>query len=359
MVPLRVREGRKGGAHPRAEPPADPRQGGGEGPAARRAHRPRARAPAHVGPPGHHPQLGLRLREVARLEADHAHGGDPADGRGAELKLFVKSKERINEMNNATKKPTPGSKKDAIGHVVLSPSATATDGAALASCVGMKFEKAVHMRITISETSVPNPDKWEFQPKSVSVLSAWAGDVQIHLGALVSKIMNTKESSRAIWNGFEIKPRMVMQLIRCLGICDRLKGNVNIVNFLGLEYVFSSGPFTSVAGYDKIQEVRKCRYAEIVDTRSESHLQYIEDEVKVWRDVGRDNIDKLLKKTHKLSYEDAVCMVENELKVCCLVARRLLQCDNHWSYYQYEAGRTVKVNNNNSYHVSYQPKFKK
>ena len=31
------------------------------------------------------PQLPLRVREVARLEADYARGGDPADGCGAEL----------------------------------------------------------------------------------------------------------------------------------------------------------------------------------------------------------------------------------------------------------------------------------
>ena len=55
--------------------------GGREGSATRRAHHPRARAPAHVGPPGHHPRIDLRLRKVARLEADHARGGDPADGR--------------------------------------------------------------------------------------------------------------------------------------------------------------------------------------------------------------------------------------------------------------------------------------
>ena len=33
-------------------------------------------------------RIDLRLREVARLEADHARGGDPADGRGAELIHF-------------------------------------------------------------------------------------------------------------------------------------------------------------------------------------------------------------------------------------------------------------------------------
>ncbi len=262
-------------------------------------------------------------------------------------------------MKNATKKPTTESKKDAIGHIVLSPSATAADGAALASRVGMKFDKAVHMRITINETSAPYPDDWEFQPKSVSVLSAWAGDVQIHLGALVSAVINTKESSKAIWNGFEIKPRMIIQLIRCLrsNTFDSLTVNVNIANFFGLEYVFM--PFTCVSDYAGMQKVRKHRYAEIIDTRPESHLQYIKDEVKVWRDVGHDNVEKLLEKTHKLSYEDAVYMIEDELKVCRLVARRILQSDDHWSDYQLVAGKTVKEADNVYRCVAYQPNFKK
>lgn len=260
-------------------------------------------------------------------------------------------------MKNTTKKPTPKSKKAAIGHIVLSPSATAADGAALASRVGVKFEKAVHMRITINETSAPKPVKWEFQPKSMYVLSAWAGDVQIHLGALVSAIMNTKESAKTIWNGFEIKPRMVIRLVEYLRINNHFNDNVNIINLLGLEYAFHFGG--STGEYDDMQKVRQRRYAEIVDTRPESHLRYLEDEIKVWRDVGQDNIDKLLKKTHMLSYEDAVYMIEDELKVCRLMARQLLQCDDHWSDYRYKAGKMVKEAKNVYRCVSYQPDFKK
>ena len=69
----------------RAEPEADPHQGGGDGSASLRANHLRARAQVHVRAADHRSGLHLRLREVARLEADHARGGDPADGRGAEL----------------------------------------------------------------------------------------------------------------------------------------------------------------------------------------------------------------------------------------------------------------------------------
>ena len=71
------------------------------------------------------------------------------------------------------------------------------------------------------------------------------------------------------------------------------------------------------------------------------------------------NVERILRMTRKLSYEEAVYMVERELHVCRLVARQLLKRDRRWSYYQYEAGKTVKVNDNYSYHVSYQPDFKK
>ena len=69
----------------------------------------------------------------------------------------------------------------------------------------------------------------------------------------------------------------------------------------------------------------------------------------------------LLKKTRKLSYEEAVYMVERELKVCRLVARNLLQADDHWSDYQYMAGKQVKVSDGLVDYkvIPYQPEFTK
>ena len=70
-----------------------------------------------------------------------------------------------------------------------------------------------------------------------------------------------------------------------------------------------------------------------------------------------ETIEKLLKKTRKLSYEEAVYMVERELNVCRLVARHLLKTDSHWTYYQYNAGTTVKVSDRVYKTIPYQPKF--
>lgn len=246
------------------------------------------------------------------------------------------------------------------GYVVLSPSACASDAASLAARVGVKFEKTVRMRIDISDAEAPEPDKWHFRPVSVSVLSAWAGDVQLHLGSVVAAVVKMGgKTAHAEWNGFVINPKLIMKLIVALRRYDNIKGkNVNVENLIGLQYSFSCS-YSELVGIEDMREVSK--YAQIVDTRSETTLQFLKDNHRVWGRGGPDRvetIEKLLKKTRKLSYEEAVYMVERELNVCRLVARDLLTRDNHWSYYQWEAGTTVKVGDRMYETIPYQPKFK-
>lgn len=243
------------------------------------------------------------------------------------------------------------------GYVVLSPSACAADAASLAARVGVKFEKTVRMRIAISDAAVPEPEKWNFRPVSVSVLSAWAGDVQLHLGRVVAAVMKMGgKVTKAEWNGFVINPKLIMKLIVALGRYDNIKGkNVNVENLIGLQYSFSCS-YSELVGIDAMRKIR--RYAEIVDTRSDTTLQFLKDEHRAWRGGSREMLEDLLKKTRKFSYEEAVYMVERELKVCRLVARHLLKTDRHWSYYQWSAGKTVKVNDWMSKAIPYQPKFK-
>ena len=246
------------------------------------------------------------------------------------------------------------------GYVVLSPSASATDAASLAARAGVNFEKTIKMRIAISEAKVPEPDKWEFRPVSVSVVSAWAGDVQLHLGSIFASVMKMGgKAAHAEWNGFEINPRLVMKLIVALRLYDSLKGKaVNVENLIGLQYSFSSSSSELV----KIEDMRRIRrYAEVVDTRSDTTLRFLKDIHRVWGRGFWDRVEtirKLLKRTRKLSYEEAVYMVERELNVCRLAARHLLKTDRHWSYYQWSAGKTVKVNGWMSKAVPYQPKFR-
>ena len=246
------------------------------------------------------------------------------------------------------------------GYVVLSPTACASDGASLAARVGVKFEKTLRMRIDISDAAAPEPDKWNFRPVSVSVLSAWAGDVQLHLGSVVAAVMEMGgKASHAEWNGFVINPKLMMKLIVALRRYDNIKGkNVNVENLVGLQYSFSCS-YSELVGIEDMREISK--YAEIVDTRSETTLQFLKDLHRVWGRGGPDRvetIEKLLKMTRKLSYEEAVYMVERELNVCRLVARHLLKKDNHWAYYQYNAGTTVKVSDRVYKTVPYQPKFR-
>ena len=246
------------------------------------------------------------------------------------------------------------------GYVVLSPSALATDAASLATRVGVNFEKKVKMRIAISEAQVPEPEKWEFRPVSVSVVTAWAGGVQLHLGSIFAAVMKMGgKAAHAEWNGFEIKPRLIMKLIVALHLYDRLKGEtVNVENLIGLQYSFSSS-WSELVEVKNMRKIR--RYAEVVDTRSDATLQFLKDVHRVWRDKRTERIEmieELLKKTRKLSYEEAVYMVERELNVCRLVARDLLKSDDHWSYYQWDAGTTVKVSDRVHQVIPYQPKFK-
>ena len=72
------------------------------------------------------------------------------------------------------------------GHVVLAPTVCAADGASLAACLGLKFEKAVRIRVTMSDAVAPDPENWKFRPVSASVVSAWAGDIQLHLGSTIA-----------------------------------------------------------------------------------------------------------------------------------------------------------------------------
>ena len=259
------------------------------------------------------------------------------------------------------------------GHVVLSPSATAADGAALASRVGVGFEKKVKIRIAISEARAPEPEKWEFRPDSATVVSAWAGDVQLHLGSIFAAVMKmrgkgktekmvvARMAAHAVWNCFEINPKLIMKLIHELRLYDAFKGKtVNIENLIGLQYSCSS-PGSGRIG---IGDVRKIgRYAEIVETRSDTTLQFLKDFDRVlgggsgWMEREK-KVENFLKKTRKLSYEEAVYMVERELKVCRLAARELLTRDRHWSYYQWSAGTAVKVNDQVYQQIPYQPKFK-
>lgn len=247
--------------------------------------------------------------------------------------------------------------KEKKGHIVLSPFASATDGTSLASKVGVKFEKAVRIRIAISDAEAPDPDCWNFRPVSVSVVSAWAGDVQLHLGSIFAAVMKAGgKTARTEWNGFEINPRMIMKLIVALRLYDSIKGkNVNVENLIGLQHTFRCS-YSELVDIDDIPKVR--RYAEIVDTRSVAALQFFKDYHRIWRrGKNFEKVKVLLEKTHKLSYEEAVYMIEREFKVCRLVARHLLKEDNHWTYYQYEAGKTVKVGDRVYQHISYQPKF--
>ncbi len=245
------------------------------------------------------------------------------------------------------------------GHVVLAPTVCAADGASLAACLGLKFEKAVRIRVTMSDAVAPDPDNWKFRPVSASVVSAWAGDIQLHLGSVVAAAMNAGgKATHAEWNGFEINPRRIMKLIVALRQSDSIKGkNVNIENLLGMQFAFSS-VCSELVDIDDMPKVR--RYAEIVDTRSDATLQFLKDDYRTWRKGKNcEKIEMLWKKTHKLSYEEAVYMVERELRVCRLVARHCLQQDPHWTYYQDKAGKEVKVSDRVYKIIPYQPKFVK
>ena len=244
-----------------------------------------------------------------------------------------------------------------VGHVVLASTACATDGASLAADLGLKFEKVVRMRVAISDAEVPDPDSWKFRPVSAAVVSAWAGDIQLHLGSVVAAAMKAGgKSAHAEWNGFEINPKRIMKLIAAFYLYDRIKGkNVNIENFLGLQYI-SRCSYLSMNEFNNMFKVR--RYAETVDTRSGETLQFLKDYYRVLRsEKNSEVVERLLEKTRKLSYEEAVYMVERKLKVCRFVARHLLQGDSHWSYYQYQAGKQIKVCDQVHKIIPYQPKF--
>ena len=263
-----------------------------------------------------------------------------------ERKTVMKNNKKFNCLNHGG------------GHVVLSPTVCAADGALLATSLGLKFEKSVRLRVAISDAEAPDPDNWKFRPVSASVVSAWAGDFQLHLGSVVAAAMKAgSKATHAEWNGFEINPRRIMKLIDALRQYDSIKGkNVNIENLLGLQFSFS---WVCAELVDIGDMARVRRYAEIEDTRSGATLQFLKDEHRIWRSRrNSDKIEMLWKKTHKLSYEEAVYMVERELKVCRLAARHFLQADPHWTYYQQEAGKTVKVSDRMYKTIPYQPKFR-
>ena len=249
------------------------------------------------------------------------------------------------------------------GHVVIAPTACAADGASLAATLGLKFEKSVRMRVAISDAKVPDPDSWKFVPVSAAVMSAWAGDIQLHLGSVVAAAMKAGgKAVRAEWNGFEINPKRIMKLIDAFYLYDSIKHkNVNIENLIGLQYT-SSCSYSTLHELDNMFKLKVRRYAEIVDTRSGITLQFLKDYYRIQRsEKNSEKLDMLLKKTRKLSYEEAVYMVERELKVCRLVARNLLQADDHWSDYQYMAGKQVKVSDGLVDYkvIPYQPEFTK
>ena len=237
------------------------------------------------------------------------------------------------------------------GHVVLAPTACAADGASLAATLGLKFEKAVRMRVAISDAEVPDPDSWKFWPVSAAVVSAWAGDIQLHLGSVVAAAMKAGDkTAHAEWNGFEINPKRIMK-----------HKNVNIENLIGLQYT-SSCSYSTLHELDNMFKLKVRRYAEVVDTRSGETLQFLKDRYRIWKLENSEKFDMLLKKTRKLSYEEAVYMVQREMKVCLLLARGLLQRDDYWSDYQYKAGKKVKVSDEwyEGYKViPYQPEFTK
>ena len=250
-----------------------------------------------------------------------------------------------------------------VGHVVLAQTASAADGASLAAGLGLKFEKAVRMRVAISDAEVPDPDSWKFWPVSAVVVSAWAGDIQLHLGCVVAAAMKAGgRAVRAEWNGFEINPKRIMKLIDTFYLYDSIKHkNVNIENLIGLQYT-SSCSYSTLHELDNMFKLKVRRYAEIVDTRSGITLQFLKDYYRIQRsEKNSEKLDMLLKKTRKLSYEEAVYMVERELKVCRLVARNLLQADDHWSDYQYMAGKQVKVSDGLVDYkvIPYRPEFTK
>ncbi len=250
-----------------------------------------------------------------------------------------------------------------VGHVVLAPTASAADGASLAAGLGLKFEKAVRMRVAISDAEVPDPDSWKFWPVSAVVVSAWAGDIQLHLGCVVAAAMKAGgRAVRAEWNGFEINPKRIMKLIDAFYLYDSIKHkNVNIENLIGLQYTFSCS-YSTLHELDNMFKLKVRRYAEVVDTRSGETLQFLKDRYRIWKLENSEKFDMLLKKTRKLSYEEAVYMVQREMKVCMLLARGLLQRDAYWSDYQYKAGKKVKVSDEwyEGYEViPYQPEFTK
>ena len=226
------------------------------------------------------------------------------------------------------------------GYIVLSPSACAADGALLASRVGCKFEKTVKIRIDIRDAKTPDPDHWNFRPESAYVVSAWAGDVQLHLGSVVAAVMKIGgKAAHAELNGFVINPKRIMKIIVALRLYDIVKGrNVNIENLIGLQY-----SRLELVDIGDMRKINRC--VGIVDTRSDVTLQFLKDYHRVRKAMDFDAIEVVLEKTHKFSYEEAVLMVERELKVCRLVARKLLQEDQHWSDYQYKAGKVIEVGN--------------
>ena len=245
------------------------------------------------------------------------------------------------------------------GHVVLAPTACAADGASLAATLGLKFEKSIRMRVAISDAKVPDPDSWEFMPVSAAVVSVWAGDIQLHLGSVVAAAMKAGgRAAHAEWNGFEINPKRIMKLIDAFYLYDRIKHkNVNIENLLGLQYA-SSCSYSTLREMDNMFKLKVRRYAGIEDTRSGGTLQFLKDYYRIQRsEMNSEKLEMLLKKTRKLSYEEAVYMLQRELKVCLLLARELLQRDDHWSDYRYRAGKLVKESDSVYKIISYQPKF--
>ena len=164
-------------------------------------------------------------------------------------------------------------------------------------------------------------------PWTKMILSAWAGDKQIHLGEVIEAARDAGDVPKVEWKGFELCPRKIKRLVWRIVPEDWHTTNptVDYLHWFGMEYLVKD--FRGIASPPPSRREWRQYVDEFVDLRPRESVRFWMDCRRLW-----DDFHDAMRGRRKLSYEEAVELTASRFNVSRMVAERLVACHRNWSY---------------------------